>query len=62
MIQDTIREIKKVNEMMNYDRHNDFVQKQNKDRRDSLIVKLEKEIEELKDFDTWKEWKNSVNL
>lgn len=62
MIQDTIREIKKVNEMMNYDRHNDFVQKQNKDRRDSLIAKLEKEIEELKDFDTWKEWKNSVNL
>lgn len=62
MIQETIREIKKLNDKMVYDKNNDYAFNKFRIERDILISKLEEEIESLKDFDTWKEWKNSVNL
>lgn len=62
MIQETIKEIKELNAKMLYDRNNEHAFNQFRTKRDVLISKLEKEIEELKDFEVWKEWKNSVNL
>lgn len=62
MIQKTIKEIKKLNDKMVYDKNNDYAFNKFRIERDILISKLEEEIESLKDFDTWKEWKNSVNL
>jgi len=62
MIQETIKQIKELNNKINIDKHNDYMFNQYRIERDQLISKLEKEIEELKDFDNWKEWKNSVYL
>ena len=62
MIQETIKEIKELNDKMFFHRNNDYAFHQFRVKRDNLISKLEQEIEELKDFDTWKEWKNSVYL
>ena len=35
---------------------------QYKSIREKLFTELESEIENLKEFDNWKEWKNSVYL
>lgn len=58
MIQETIKDIKQLNDKMVYDKNNDYAFNQFRIKRDSLIAKLEEEIEELKDFYVWKEWKN----
>jgi hypothetical protein len=60
MIQDIIEEIRKVNEMIDLHCNNgiDITLSQYKSIRDRLIFELEKEIEKLKDFENWKEWKN----
>ena len=65
MIRDIIEEIKKVNQMVDLHSTNidsDFMLKQYQSKRDQLISELEYELEKLKEFDNWKEWKNSVNL
>lgn len=60
MIQDIIEEIRKVNEMIDLHCNNeiDITLSQYKSIRDRLIFELEEEIEKLKDFENWKEWKN----
>jgi hypothetical protein len=65
MIRDIIEEIKKVNQMVDLHSTNidsDFMLKQYQSKRDQLISELEYELEKLKEFDNWKEWKNSVYL
>ena len=65
MIQDVIEEIIKVNQMIDLhatNKDSDFMLKQYQHKRYKLISELEEEIEKLKDFDNWKEWKNSVYL
>jgi hypothetical protein len=63
MIQDIIEEIKKVNKMIDLHSINDgLMLDQYKSKRERLFVELESEIEKLKEFDNWKEWKNSVYL
>jgi hypothetical protein len=59
MIQDIIEEIKKVNKMIDLHSINDgLMLEQYKSMRERLFVELESEIEKLKEFDNWKEWKN----
>ena len=61
MIQDIIEEIKKVNAMIDLHSINGgLMLHQYKSIREKLFVELESEIENLKEFETWKEWKNSV--
>ena len=63
MIQDIIEEIKKVNKMIDLHSINGgLMLEQYKKRRENLFTELESEIEKLKEFDNWKEWKNSVYL
>lgn len=63
MIQDIIEEIKKVNKMIDLHSINGgLMLEQYKSMRESLFIELESEIENLKEFDNWKEWKNSVYL
>lgn len=63
MIQDIIEEIKKVNKMIDLHSINGgLMLEQYKSMRESLFIKLESEIEKLKEFDNWKEWKNSLYL
>ena len=65
MIQDIIEEIKKVNQMIDFhstNKDSDFMLKQYQSKRDQLILELEEELVKLDDFDSWKEWKNSVYL
>ena len=63
MIQDVIEEIKKVNQMIDLHSINGgLMLEQYKSMRERLFVELESEIEKLKEFDNWKEWKNSVYL
>jgi hypothetical protein len=63
MIQDIVEEIKKVNKMIDLHSINGgLMLEQYKSKRERLFVELESEIEKLKEFDNWKEWKNSVNL
>jgi hypothetical protein len=59
MIQDTIEEIKKVNNMIDLHSINGgLILEQDKSMREKLFIELESEIEKLKEFDNWKEWKN----
>jgi hypothetical protein len=59
MIQDVIEEIKKVNQMIDLHSINGgLMLEQYKSMRERLFVELESEIEKLKEFDNWKEWKN----
>jgi hypothetical protein len=59
MIQDTIEEIKKVNNMIDLHSINGgLILEQYKSMREKLFIELESEIEKLKEFDNWKEWKN----
>ena len=59
MIQDIIEEIKKVNQMIDLHSVNGgLMLEQYKNRRERLFIELESEIENLKEFDNWKEWKN----
>jgi hypothetical protein len=63
MIQDIIEEIKKVNTMVDLHSINGgLMLEQYKSGRERLFIELESEIEKLKEFDNWKEWKNSVYL
>ena len=63
MILDIIEEIKKVNTMVDLHSINGgLMLEQYKKRRENLFTELESEIEKLKEFDNWKEWKNSVYL
>ena len=63
MILDIIEEIKKVNTMVDLHSINGgLMLEQYKKRRENLFIELESEIEKLKEFDNWKEWKNSVYL
>ena len=63
MIQDTVEEIKKVNKMIDLHSINGgLMLEQYKSKRERLFAELESEIEKLKEFDNWKEWKNSVYL
>ena len=63
MIQDIIEEIKKVNTMVDLHSINgELMLEQYKSMREKLFIELESEIEKLKEFDNWKEWKNSVYL
>jgi hypothetical protein len=63
MIQDIVEEIIKVNKMVDLHSINGgLMLDQYKSKRERLFVELESEIEKLKEFDNWKEWKNSVNL
>jgi hypothetical protein len=59
MIQDIIEEIIKVNKMVDLHSINGgLVLEQYKSMRERLFIELESEIESLKEFDNWKEWKN----
>ena len=59
MIQDVIEEIKKVNQMIDLHSINGgLMLEQYKSIREKLFIELESEIENLKEFDNWKEWKN----
>lgn len=61
MIQDVIEEIKKVNQMIDLNSINGgLMLEQYKSIREKLFIELDSEIENLKEFDNWKEWKNSV--
>ena len=63
MIQDIIEEIKKVNKMIDLHSINGgLMLEQYKKRRENLFIELESEIENLKEFDNWKEWKNFIYL
>jgi hypothetical protein len=63
MIHDIIEEIIKVNKMVDLHSINGgLMLEQYKKRRENLFTELESEIENLKEFDNWKEWKNSVYL
>ena len=63
MILDIIEEIKKVNTMVDLHSINGgLMLEQYKSKRERLFADLESEIEKLKEFDNWKEWKNSVYL
>ena len=63
MILDIIEEIKKVNTMVDLHSINGgLMLEQYKSKRERLFAELESEIEKLKEFDNWKEWKNSVYL
>ena len=59
MIQDIIEEIKKVNTMIDLHSINgDLMLDQYKSMRERLFIELDSEIENLKEFDNWKEWKS----
>lgn len=59
MILDIIEEIKKVNTMVDLHSINGgLMLEQYKSKRERLFAELESEIEKLKEFDNWKEWKN----
>jgi len=60
VIEDIIEEIRKVNQMVDlHSINNDiFMLKQYQFKRDQLISELEYKIEELKEFENWKSWRN----
>lgn len=58
MIQDTIDQIKKTNDIIHIHRSNDLMLEQYIVRRDKLMSQLQEELDQLKDFYIWKEWKN----
>jgi len=69
MIQDKIKELKKINKIIDIEQTVLFHQMSHeleinllKSKRDQLISELEEELVKLDDFDNWKEWKNSVYL
>ena len=69
MIQDKIKELKKINKRIDIEQTVLFHQMSHeleinllKSKRDQLISELEEELAKLNDFDNWKEWKNSVYL
>lgn len=59
MIQDIIERLKDVNRMIDIHSINGGIMlEQYKNIRDRLIFELESEIENIKEFENWKEWKN----
>ncbi len=59
MIQDKIKEIEKINQLIDIHSINGGIMlQQYKAKRDNLFVELKSEIENLKEFENWKEWKN----
>lgn len=59
MIQDRIKEIEKINQLIDIHSINGGIMlQQYKVKRDNLFVELKTEIENLKEFENWKEWKN----
>lgn len=58
-IQNIIEEIKKLNHIIDLHSINGGIMlQQYKARRDKLFIDLESEVENLKEFENWKEWKN----
>ena len=62
MIQDKIKELKEVNRIIDLRNGSGVSVESHISRRNQIISEIEKNLELLKDFDTWKEWKNSVYL
>jgi hypothetical protein len=65
MIQNKIKELIEVNKLidieegvMSHESEMDSL----KFKRDQIISEIEEEIIKLNNFDTWKEWKNSLSL
>lgn len=65
MIQDKIKELIEVNKLidieegvMSHESEMDSL----KFKRDQIISEIKEEIIKLNNFDTWKEWKNSLSL
>lgn len=59
MIQDIIEQIKRLNHMIDLHSINGGIMlQQYKAKRDKLFIDLESEVENLKEFENWKEWKN----
>jgi len=61
MILDKIQELKSLNNLIDSRTESESISESYKIRRDKILLDLEKEIEELGDFDTWKEWKNTIS-
>jgi hypothetical protein len=65
MIQDKIKELKEINKLIDIE---ETVMSQESElgllkfKRDEIISEIETEINNLLDFDNWKEWKSSVYL
>jgi len=57
MIEDIIKEIQELNHILDLSRDNIFLYRNYKSKRDELFSKLQKEVENLRDFEVWKEWK-----
>lgn len=69
MIQDKIKELKKINKIIDIEQTVLFHQMSHeleinllKSKRDQIILEIEEELVKLDDFDNWKEWKNSLYL
>lgn len=65
MIQDKIKELKEINKLIDIE---ETVMSHESElgllkfKRDQIISEIETEINNLLDFDNWKEWKSSVYL
>ena len=69
MIQDKIKELKKINKIIDTEQTVLFHQMSHeleidslKFKRDQIISEIEEELVKLNDFYNWKDWKNSVYL
>ena len=65
MIQDKIKELKKINKIIDIEQTVLFHQMSHeleinllKSKRDQIILEIEEELVKLNDFDNWKAWKN----
>lgn len=59
IIEDIIEEIKSLNHIIDIHSINGGIMlQQYKSKRDRLFTELESEIDNLKEFENWKEWKN----
>lgn len=65
MIQDKIKELKELNKLIDIEEgvmsHESEIGLL-KFKRDEIISEIENKLELLKEFDNWKEWKNTVYL
>ena len=65
MIQNKIKELKEINRLIDIEEtimsHESKVGLL-KFKRDEIISEIENKLELLKEFDNWKEWKNTVYL
>lgn len=56
--EDIVLELIRINREIETIKDDQFLLTKFKRRRDNLLIDLQLKLEELKDFDNWKEWKH----